>query len=138
VQLREKTSCRSLRGARAEQLRYLDLIESSAVDYVQMDVVCQAAMPPARDCSPTSRATVCASRFIAGGRARSNRRGAPGRVLAGECRALAGISGVFHRHAPLYVSVPARSEILKTPLQIERGELVVPRGPGLGSRSTRA
>jgi len=33
---------------------------------------------------------------------------------------------------------PLGSEILKTPLQIERGELVVPRGPAWGSRSTRA
>src|SRR5215469_13087516 len=114
---------------------YLDLIDSDAVDYVQMDVCCQGGF--------------ALGRRLFGALARRNLRfafhswGTDLEVLAAAhlgicwpdttvewleypCYANAGKAGMY--------PFPLASEILREPLSIERGELVVPREPGLGMR----
>ena len=113
--------------------RYLDLILTEAVDYVQMDVCCQGGYAMgrrlfARNCAPGAAVRVPQL----GHRARSGRRRAPGHLLAGQV--------VEWLEYPCYSSpdragmypFPLAAEILKEPLELDAGDLIVPRKPGLG------
>ncbi|HYO82530.1 MAG TPA: mandelate racemase/muconate lactonizing enzyme family protein [Bryobacteraceae bacterium] len=115
--------------------RYLDLILTGAVDYVQMDVVCQGGYPTGRRIMPEI--------------ARENLRFAFhsfGTALEVVAAAHLGIcwpeSVVEWLEYPCY-STPGRvgmypfplaAEILTEPLEIDTGDLVVSRAPGLGVR----
>jgi D-galactarolactone cycloisomerase len=114
------------------ELRYLDLIESSAVDYVQMDLVTQGGYATARRLFPDiARAGL---RF-----AFQNFATGLETVAAAHLGICWPESVVRWLEYPSYLiarrelnNFPLASEILKQPLTIERGDLVVPRGPGLG------
>ncbi len=115
------------------ELRYLDLIESRAVDYVQMDVVCQGGFATARRLFPDIARAGLRFAFHSWGSALE--------VLAaahlGVCWPETVVDWLEY---PCYSTegrkfmypFPLASEILKTPLTIEHGSLIVPSGPGLG------
>jgi L-alanine-DL-glutamate epimerase-like enolase superfamily enzyme len=115
------------------ELRYLDLIQSRAVDYVQMDVVCQGGFATARRLFPDIAR--------AGLRFAFHSWGSSLEVLAAAHLGICWPESVVDwLEYPCYSTAtnkfmypfPLASEILKTPLTIERGNLVVPAGPGLG------
>ena len=115
------------------ELRYLDLIESAAVDYVQMDVVCQGGYATARRLFPDIARAGLRFAFHSWGT-----------LLEVIAAAHLGVcwpeSVVRWLEYPCYSTdtrrfmypFPLATEIVKTPLTIEHGALVVPRGPGLG------
>src|SRR5262249_49509892 len=115
--------------------RYLDLILSHSVDYVQMDVCCQGGLTMGRRLfSEIAREGL---RFA------FHSWGTDLEVLAaaqlGVCWPEAVVEWLEY---PVYSSsnvksmypFPLASEILRDPLPIEKGELTVPREPGLGVR----
>ncbi len=114
------------------ELRYLDLIESAAVDYVQMDLVSQGGYATARRLFPDIARAGLRFAFHSFGTALETVAAAhlgvcwPGSVV----RWLEYPSYLISRRER--ASYPLASEILKQPLSIDRGDLVVPRGPGLG------
>jgi L-alanine-DL-glutamate epimerase-like enolase superfamily enzyme len=112
---------------------FVDLIDSDAVDYVQMDVCCQGGFSLARR--------------LFGLIARRELRfafhcwGTDLEVLAAAQLGICWPETVVewleypcysHGGKPGIYPFPVASEILREPLEIERGELIVPRGPGLG------
>jgi L-alanine-DL-glutamate epimerase-like enolase superfamily enzyme len=115
------------------ELRYLDLIESRAVDYVQMDLVCQGGFATARRLFPDIARSGLRFAFHSWGTSLE--------VLAaahlGVCWPESVVPWLEY---PCYSTetrafmypFPLASEILKQPLSIDHGELVVPKGPGLG------
>ena len=116
-----------------DELRYMDLIRTSSVDYVQMDIVCQGGYPTARRLFPEIGQAGLKFAFHSWGTALE--------VLAA---AQLGIcwpeSLVEWLEYPCY-SKPSRAgmypfplaaEVLKEPLQIDNGDLIVPKRPGLG------
>jgi L-alanine-DL-glutamate epimerase-like enolase superfamily enzyme len=109
------------------ELRFLDLIESAAVDYVQMDLISQGSYAIARR--------------VFGDIARAGMRFAfhtQGTALDLIAAAQLGVcwpeSVVRWLEYPCYFdgSFPLAGEIVKQPVTIERGELIVPRTPGIG------
>ena len=103
------------------ELRYLDLIESRAVDYVQMDLVSQGGYATARHLFPDIARAGLRFAFHSRGTALDL-------IAAAHLGVCWPESVVRWLEYPCY---PAH-EILKQPLPIERGDLLVPRGPGLG------
>jgi L-alanine-DL-glutamate epimerase-like enolase superfamily enzyme len=112
---------------------YLDLILTECVDYVQMDVVCQggyaAALRPLREIER------------AGLKFAFHSWGTALEVIAAAHLGVCWPEQVIEwLEFPCYAT-PSRAgmypfalaeEILKEPLRIEQGDLIVPRGPGLG------
>jgi L-alanine-DL-glutamate epimerase-like enolase superfamily enzyme len=115
------------------ELRFLDLIETRAVDYVQMDVVCQGGYATARRLFPDIARAGLRFAFHSWGTSLEL-------IAAAHLGVCWPESMVRWLEYPCYSTdirqfmypFPLASEILKQPLSIERGELVVPRGPGLG------
>lgn len=115
------------------ELRYMDLIESGAVDYVQMDVVCQGGYATARRLFPDIVRAGLQFAFHSWGTALEV-------IAAAHLGVCWPESVVRWLEYPCYSTgalnfmypFPLASEILKQPLVVERGDLVVPRGPGLG------
>jgi L-alanine-DL-glutamate epimerase-like enolase superfamily enzyme len=115
------------------ELRYLDLIESSAVDYVQMDLVSQGGYATARRLFPDIARAGLRFAFHNFGTALET-------VAAAHLGVCWPESVVRWLEYPCYsiglrdftYPFPLATEILKQPLAIERGDLIVPRGPGLG------
>ena len=113
--------------------RYLDLIVTQSVDYVQMDVCCQGGYALGRrllseisrqglgfafhswgtalEVIAAAHLGICWPSFVAG-------------WLEYPCYSSPGRAGMY--------PFPLAAEILREPLQIEMGDLVVPRAPGLG------
>jgi L-alanine-DL-glutamate epimerase-like enolase superfamily enzyme len=115
------------------ELRYLDLIESRAVDYVQMDLVCQGGYATARRLFPDIARSGLRFAFHSWGTTLE--------VLAAAQLGVCWPESVVRwLEFPCYSTetrdfmypFPLASEILKLPLSIEHGELVVPKAPGLG------
>ncbi|HVP00195.1 MAG TPA: mandelate racemase/muconate lactonizing enzyme family protein [Bryobacteraceae bacterium] len=115
------------------ELRFLDLIESRAVDYVQMDIVCQGGFATARRLFPDIARAGLRFAFHSWGSALE--------VLAAAHLGICWPESVVDwLEYPCYSTegrkfmypFPLASEILKTPLTVEQGDLVVPSGPGLG------
>ena len=112
---------------------YLDLIDSDCADYIQMDVCCQGGFALARRLfSAIARQEL---RFA------FHSWGTELEVLAAAHLGVCWPDTVVewleypcysHNGRPGMYPFPLASEILKQPLEIEKGELVVPRGPGLG------
>ncbi len=112
------------------EARYLDLILSQAVDYVQMDVCCQGGFSLARR--------------LFGEIAKENLRfafhswGTELEVLAAAHLGICWPETVVEwLEYPVYAPgvlypFPLATQILKQPLEIENSELIVPREPGLG------
>jgi L-alanine-DL-glutamate epimerase-like enolase superfamily enzyme len=115
------------------ELRYLDLIEKAAVDYVQMDVVCQGGYATARRLFPDIARAGLRFAFHSWGTALEV-------VAAAHLGVCWPESVVRWLEYPCYSTdtrefmypFPLASEIVKQPAAIERGEFIVPRGPGLG------
>jgi L-alanine-DL-glutamate epimerase-like enolase superfamily enzyme len=112
---------------------YLDLIDSESVDYVQMDVCCQGGFTMGRRLFATIARRELRFAFHSWGTALEVLAAAhlgicwPDTVvewLEYPCYSDAGKPGMY--------PFPLAAEILKGPLRIERGELIVPREPGLG------
>src|SRR4051812_7867908 len=114
-------------------LRYLDLILTSSVDYVQMDVVCQGGYTSARRIMPE----------IANGELRFafHSWGTELEVIAAAHIGICWPETVVEwLEYPVYSSprlttmypFPLASDILKQPIHIDHGDLIVSREPGLG------
>ena len=113
--------------------RYLDLILNRCVDYIQMDIICQGGYPTAR--------RIFAEIAREGLRFAFHSWGTALEVIAA---AHVGICWpeivVEWLEYPCYSTpsqkgmypFPLASELLKEPLQIDRGDLIVPKTPGLG------
>ena len=115
------------------ELRFLDLIERAAVDYVQMDLIRQGGYDAARRLFPDIARAGLRFAFDSWGTALEL-------IAAAQLGVCWPESMVRWLEYPCYSTetrkfmypFPLASEILKHPLTIERGELVVPRAPGLG------
>ncbi|HUA83071.1 MAG TPA: mandelate racemase/muconate lactonizing enzyme family protein [Bryobacteraceae bacterium] len=115
------------------ELRFLDLIERAAVDYVQMDLVCQGGYATARRLFPDIARAGLRFSFHSWGTTLEV-------IAAAQLGVCWPESVVRWLEYPCYSTdtrkfmypFPLAAEILKQPLTIERGELIVPRGPGLG------
>ncbi|HXB71145.1 MAG TPA: mandelate racemase/muconate lactonizing enzyme family protein [Candidatus Acidoferrales bacterium] len=116
-----------------DEARYLDLILSHAVDYVQMDICCQGGYSLGRRIFvEIARQGLCFA-FHSWGTALEVVAAAqlgicwPPTVvewLEYPCYASLGRTGMY--------PFPLASEILKDPLELDHGDLIVPRAPGLG------
>ncbi len=116
-----------------DEPRYLDLILTGAVDYVQMDIVCQGGYPMARRILPLIAGEGLRFAFHSWGTALEVMAAAQFGVCWPE-------SSVEWLEYPCY-STPSRAgmypfplaaEILRDPLEIDHGDLIVSRKPGLG------
>lgn len=116
-----------------DEVGFLDLIHTRAVDYVQMDVVCQGGYALARRLFAEIGKQGLRFAFHSWGTALEIAAAAQLAVCWPE-------QVVEWLEYPCY-STPERkfmyewplaSEILQQPIEIEKGELVAPRGPGLG------
>jgi L-alanine-DL-glutamate epimerase-like enolase superfamily enzyme len=118
---------------------YLDLIDSDGVDYVQMDVCCQGGFTQGRRLFATIARRELRFAFHSWGTGLEVLAAAhlgicwPDTVvewLEYPCYSDGGKPGMY--------PFPLAAEILKEPLRIERGELIVPREPGLGMEVNEA
>jgi len=116
-----------------DEAGFLALIDSDAVDYVQMDVVCQGGFALAKRLFNLIARRELRFAFHAWGTDLEILAAAqlgicwPDSVvewLEYPCYTDGGKPGMY--------SFPIATEILKQPLQIEKGELIVSRAPGLG------
>ena len=112
---------------------YMDLILTGCVDYVQMDIVCQGGYPTARRMLPGIAGEGLRFAFHSWGTALEV-------VAAAHLGICWPESVVEWLEFPCY-STPARAgmypfplaaDILKEPLQLDHGDLIVSRKPGLG------
>jgi L-alanine-DL-glutamate epimerase-like enolase superfamily enzyme len=113
--------------------RYMDLILTGSVDYVQMDVVCQGGYPVARRLMPEIANAGLKFAFHSWGTALE--------VIAAAHLGICWPETVAewleypcyssHGRAGMY-PFPLASEMLKEPLQLDGGDLIVSRAPGLG------
>jgi L-alanine-DL-glutamate epimerase-like enolase superfamily enzyme len=115
------------------EMRYMDLIVTGAVDYVQMDVVCQGGYPMARRLIPEIANAGLKFAFHSWGTALEVAAAAqlgicwPETViewLEYPCYSTAIRAGMY--------AFPLSDEILAEPLHIDTGDLIVSREPGLG------
>lgn len=113
--------------------QFLDLIESGAVDYVQMDVVNQGGIPTFKRIVPAIVRQGLRFAFHCTGTALEV-------VAAAHLGICWPDSVVEWLEYPCYSDTsfdgmypfPLAGEILKSQLQIDHGDLIVPNGPGLG------
>jgi L-alanine-DL-glutamate epimerase-like enolase superfamily enzyme len=116
-----------------DEAGFLDLTQSGAADYIQMDVCCQGGFAMGQRVFAAVAARGLRFAFHSWGTALE--------VLAaahlGICWPAAVVEWLEY---PCYSNFgrpgmypfPLADEILREPLAIERGDLIVPRGPGLG------
>lgn len=112
---------------------FLDLIGGGAVDYAQMDVCCQGGFAMGRRVFEACRRTGVRFAFHQWGTTLEALAAAQLGACWDEdvvewlelpCYSNAGRAGMY--------PFPAADEILREPLQLENGDLVLPDGPGLG------
>jgi L-alanine-DL-glutamate epimerase-like enolase superfamily enzyme len=116
-----------------DEAGYVDLIDSGGVDYVQMDVCCQGGFAMARRLFGLIARRELRFAFHSWGTDLEV-------LVAAHLGVCWPDSVVEWLEYPCYSApnkagmypFPLAAEILKTPLEIEGGELIVPRGPGLG------
>jgi L-alanine-DL-glutamate epimerase-like enolase superfamily enzyme len=115
------------------ELRYMDLVLTGAVDYVQMDVVCQGGYPLARRLMPEIANMELKFAFHSWGTALE--------VVAAAHLGICWPETVVEwLEYPCYSTpmragmypFPLAAEVLKEPLHIDTGDLIVSRKPGLG------
>lgn len=115
------------------ELRYLDLILNRCVDYVQMDVCCQGGYSAGRRLFGEIARAELSFAFHSWGTDLEVMAAAQIGICWPEpvvgwleypCYSAPGRAGMY--------TFPLASEILKEPLAIERGDLIVPKSPGLG------
>ena len=116
-----------------DELRYLDLIQTGCIDYVQADVICQGGYPVARRLFPEIAREGVRFAFHSWGTALEVVAAAhlgvcwPDNVvewLEYPCYAGPSRAGMY--------PFPLAGEVLKEPLEIDHGDLLVPKEPGLG------
>jgi L-alanine-DL-glutamate epimerase-like enolase superfamily enzyme len=116
-----------------DEAGYLDLIDTEAVDYVQMDVVCQGGYAAARRLFKEIDRAGLKFAFHSWGTSLEVIAAAQLGVcwqdqvvewLEYPCYAAPGRAGMY--------PFPLAEEILKEPLRVENGDLILPAGPGLG------
>lgn len=116
-----------------DEAGFLDLISTRCVDYVQMDILCQGGYPGARRLFPEIEHANLRFAFHSWGTALEVMAAAQLGVCWPEnlvewleypCYSHGGKPGIY--------PFPLADEILMHPLQIEHGDLIVPRSPGLG------
>jgi L-alanine-DL-glutamate epimerase-like enolase superfamily enzyme len=113
--------------------RYLDLILTNSIDYVQMDIVCQGGYPTARRILPPIASQGLRFAFHSWGTALEV-------IAAAQLGICWPDSVVEWLEYPCYSSpsragmypFPLAAEILKEPLALDHGDLIVPKKPGLG------
>jgi len=112
---------------------YLDLILTDSVDYIQMDIVSQGGYPTARRIVPEIHRAGLKFAFRSWGTALDVIAAAhmgicwPDHVcewLEYPCYSTPSRAGMY--------PFPLASEVLKDPLQLDNGDLIVPKGAGLG------
>ena len=112
---------------------FMDLIQTGSVDYVQMDIVCQGGYPTARRIFPEIGRAGLKFAFHSWGTALEVIAAAhlgicwPEQLvewLEYPCYSTPSRAGMY--------PFPLAADVLKTPLQIDNGDLIVPKGPGLG------
>jgi len=113
--------------------RFMDLVATGAVDYVQMDVCCQGGFAMGRRLFAAIARQGLKFAFHSWGTALEVAAAAhlgvcwPESVvewLEYPCYSSPGRAGMY--------PFPLAAEILKTPLELDHGDLIVPRRPGLG------
>jgi L-alanine-DL-glutamate epimerase-like enolase superfamily enzyme len=121
-----------------DEAGYLDLILSQAVDYVQMDVCCQGGYTLGRRLFAEIARQGLRFAFHSWGTALEVVAAAHLGVCWPE-QVVAWLEYPCYSSPPLAKQTragmypfPLAAEILKDPLQIDHGDMVVPRGPGLG------
>ncbi len=116
-----------------DEAGFLDLAQSGAADYIQMDVCCQGGFPMGQRIFAAVAAKGLRFAFHSWGTALEVLAAAhlgvcwPAEVvewLEYPCYSNSGRPGMY--------PFPLADEILCEPLAIEKGDLIVPRGPGLG------
>jgi len=116
-----------------DELRYMDLVLTSSVDYVQMDVVCQGGYPTARRLMPEIANMDLKFAFHSWGTALE--------VIAAAQLGICWPETVVEwLEYPCYSTpdragmypFPLANDVLAEPLHIDTGELIVSREPGLG------
>ena len=116
-----------------DEAHHMDLITTESVDYIQMDIVCQGGFPIARRIFPEIARTGLKFAFHSWGTALE--------VIAaahlGICWPEMDVEWLEYPcySTPLSAGMypfPLASEILKAPLEINHGDLIVPKGPGWG------
>jgi len=108
------------------ELRFLDLIDAAAVDYVEMDLARQGGYATARRLFPDIARAGLRFAFNSSGTALDL-------IAAAHLAACWPESVVRWLEYPLdSFFYPPASDILKRPPAMERGYLLAPRGPGLG------
>ncbi|HLJ17528.1 MAG TPA: mandelate racemase/muconate lactonizing enzyme family protein [Bryobacteraceae bacterium] len=116
-----------------DELRYLDLIQTDCVDYVQADVICQGGYPVARRLFAEIGREGLRFAFHSWGTALEVIAAAHVGICWPEtivewleypCYSTSSKPGMY--------PFPLAAEILKDPLQIDHGQLTVPQSPGLG------
>jgi len=112
---------------------FLDLIQGRAVDYVQMDIVCQGGYPTGRLLLSELAREGLRFAFHSWGTALEVMAAAHLGICWPEMVAEWLEYPVYStpERATMY-PFPLAQEILRQPLEIQKGELVVPREPGLG------
>lgn len=116
------------------ELRYLDLIQSAAVDYVEMDLISQGGYASARRLFPDIARSGLRFAFSNFGTALET-------IAIAQLGVCWPESVVRWLEYPCYAigprefpyPFPLAAEILKQPLTVDRGDLVVSRAPGLGA-----
>jgi L-alanine-DL-glutamate epimerase-like enolase superfamily enzyme len=112
---------------------YLDLIQTRCVDYVQMDVVCQGGYPAGRMLLTETAREGVKFAFHSWGTSlelvAAAHLGICWPEMVAEWLEYPCYSGFDRRGMYPF---PLAEEILAEPLEIEQGDLIVPRGPGLG------
>ncbi len=112
---------------------YLHLIRTSSVDFVQMDIVCQGGYPSARRMLPEIARNGLKFAFHSWGTALEVIAAAhlgicwPEQVvewLEYPCYSTPSRAGMY--------PFPLAADVLKEPLDLDHGDLLVPSGPGLG------
>ena len=112
---------------------YMDLILTESVDYVQMDVVCQGGYPAARRMLPEIARAGLKFAFHSWGTALE----AIAAAHLGVCWPEQVIEWLEYpcystpERAGMY-PFPLAADILKEPLHLDRGDLIMPKEPGLG------
>jgi L-alanine-DL-glutamate epimerase-like enolase superfamily enzyme len=132
--LRSETPIRIAAGEHEpDEAGFLDLIESDAADYVQMDVCCQGGFEMGRRVFTEVERKGLRFAFHSWGTALEVLAAAhlgicwPANVvewLEYPCYSNSGRPGMY--------PFPLADEILREPLAIDKGDLIVPHGPGLG------
>jgi L-alanine-DL-glutamate epimerase-like enolase superfamily enzyme len=116
-----------------DESHYMDLITTGSVDYIQMDIVCQGGYPMARRIFPEIAQMGLKFAFHSWGTALEVIAAAHLAVCWPEmvvewleypCYSTASSAGMY--------PFPLAAEIVKTPLELNHGDLIVPKAPGWG------